>query len=51
MTPEIVQQAIFESSYQYSEGIEHVIVAGTLVVRDNELVPGVYPGKAIRAAN
>lgn len=47
----VIDRATFESSYQYSEGIEHVIVAGTFVVRDSELVPDVYPGEAIRGAN
>jgi hypothetical protein len=32
---------------QTSEGIEYVLVGGTPVVRDGELVEGVAPGLAI----
>ena len=33
-----------------SEGILHVLVEGTPVVRDGQLVEGVFPGRAIRGA-
>jgi N-acyl-D-aspartate/D-glutamate deacylase len=32
-----------------SEGFVHVIVNGEPVIRDGALVPGVYPGEAVRA--
>jgi len=46
----VIDKATFENSYQFSEGIEHVLVAGTFVVRVSENVPDVYPGQAIRAS-
>ena len=33
-----------------SEGIQHVLVGGTPVVRDGQLVEGVFPGRAITGA-
>ena len=32
-----------------SSGIPYVIVNGTVVVKDSEVLPGVYPGRPIRA--
>lgn len=46
----VIDRATYENSHQYSAGITHVMVAGTFVVRDSELVAGVYPGQAIRAS-
>ena len=40
--------ATFEQPAQYSTGIVHVLVNGTLVVRDERLVNGVAPGRAVR---
>jgi len=45
-----VDRATCEKPAQFSEGIRHVIVGGTFVVRDEQLVPGVTPGRAIRVA-
>ncbi len=45
----VIDRATFEDSYQASAGIPHVLVAGTFVVRDGELVTGVYPGQPVRA--
>jgi len=45
----VVDRATFEDSYQASEGISEVLVGGTFVVRDGQLVEGVFPGQAIRA--
>jgi dihydroorotase len=48
--PAAVQDnARFEDSLRYSSGIPHVLVAGTFVVRDGELVEGVTPGRGLRA--
>ena len=44
----VIDRATFEKPAQYSEGIRHVLVGGTFVVRDEQLVPGVAPGRAIR---
>ncbi len=41
-------RATFEKPLQTSEGMRHVIVAGTFVIRDAELVRTAQPGKAIR---
>jgi N-acyl-D-aspartate/D-glutamate deacylase len=45
----VADRATFEDSLQYSEGIPHVIVAGSLVVRDGALVEAAFPGRAVRA--
>lgn len=44
----VIDRATVEEPAQYSEGIVHVLVAGTSVVRDAKLVEGVFPGQAIR---
>jgi dihydroorotase len=45
----VIDRATYEKPAQYSEGIRHVLVAGTFVVRDEKLVPDVLPGRPIRA--
>lgn len=45
----VIDRATYERPAQYSEGIRHVLVGGTFVVRDEQLVEGVLPGRAIRA--
>ena len=45
----IIDKATFEDPLQYSEGIQFVLVNGTPVLRDGQLVDGVFPGKAARA--
>jgi N-acyl-D-aspartate/D-glutamate deacylase len=45
----VIDRATYEKPAQFSEGIRHVIVGGTFVVRDEQLVPNVTPGRAIRA--
>ena len=42
-------RATFEDPAQYSDGIVHVLVNGTFVVRKSSLVRGVAPGRPIRA--
>jgi N-acyl-D-aspartate/D-glutamate deacylase len=44
---EILDQATYTIPARTSTGIEHVLVGGTFVVRDGELVKGAFPGKAI----
>ena len=44
----VIDRATFENPAQYSTGIPHVLVAGVFVVRDEKIVEGVRPGKAIR---
>ena len=44
----IIDRATYDAPDQYSEGILHVLVGGTFVVRDGELVDGVTPGQPIR---
>jgi dihydroorotase len=44
----VIDRATFEQPALYSEGIRHVIVGGVFVVRDEQLIDGVTPGKAIR---
>lgn len=44
----VIDRATFEQPALYSEGIRHVLVSGVFVVRDDKLVEGVKPGKAVR---
>ena len=44
----VIDHATFQAPTQPSGGIEHVLVGGTFVVRDAELVEGALPGQAIR---
>jgi hypothetical protein len=46
----VTDQSTYEASTRPSSGIVHVIVAGTFVVRDGELVPDALPGKPVRAS-
>ena len=44
----VIDRATYDAPDQFSEGIVHVLVAGTFVVRNETLVDGVTPGQAIR---
>jgi N-acyl-D-aspartate/D-glutamate deacylase len=46
----VIDRATYEKPAQFSDGIRHVLVGGTFVVRNEQLVPGVSPGRAIRVA-
>lgn len=48
---EIQDRATFSEPAQGSAGIPHVIVGGTFVVRDGQLLEDAFPGKAISARN
>ncbi len=45
----VIDKATFEEPLQYSEGIVFVLVNGVPVVKDGQLVEGVYPGREARA--
>jgi dihydroorotase len=45
----VIDKATFEEPLQYSEGIPFVFVNGVAVVKDSQLVEGVFPGRAARA--
>ncbi|MGC1485163.1 MAG: amidohydrolase family protein [Candidatus Acidiferrum sp.] len=45
----IIDKATYEKPLQYSEGIEFVLVNGEAVLKDGQLVEGVFPGRAARA--
>lgn len=45
----VIDKATFEEPLQYSAGIQFVFVNGIAVVKDGQLVDGVFPGKAARA--
>ncbi len=44
----VIDRATYDAPDRYSEGIVHVLVDGTFVVRDETLLDGVAPGRAIR---
>ena len=44
----VIDRATYDAPDQYSEGIVHVLVSGTFVVRDEMFVEGVAPGQPIR---
>ena len=43
----IIDTANFEDDLSFSEGVEHVLVNGTFVVRDGETVEGARPGRPV----
>ena len=45
----VTDQATYAASTRPSSGIAHVIVDGTFVVRDGDLVPDALPGRPVRA--
>jgi N-acyl-D-aspartate/D-glutamate deacylase len=45
----IIDKANFEDPLQYSEGIQFVLVNGTPVLTNGQLVKGVFPGRPARA--
>ncbi len=45
----VIDRATFEDSWQPSQGIVHVLVGGTFVVRDSAFIDDVFPGREIRA--
>ena len=45
----VIDKATYEEPLQYSEGIQFVFVNGVAVVKDGQLVDGVFPGHAARA--
>ncbi len=45
----IIDRATYADPSAPSEGIRYVFVGGTGVVRDGEVVEGIYPGRAIRS--
>lgn len=44
----VIDRATFEQPTQHSDGIQYVLVGGTLVIDKGEFVKDVYPGEAIR---
>ena len=44
----VIDRATYDAPDRYSEGIVHVLVGGTFVVRGGELVDGATPGQPIR---
>ena len=45
----IIDKATFTEAAQFSEGVRHTLVNGTIVVQDGEVVPGAAPGRPVRA--
>ena len=43
----ILDTATFENGLSFSQGIEHVLVHGTFVVREGKTVPGAQPGRPV----
>ncbi len=45
---QIIDRATFDESMRFSDGVMHVMVGGTFVVRNGMSVDGVFPGQAIQ---
>lgn len=45
----VIDKATYKEPLQYSEGIQFVLINGVPVVKDGQLVDGVFPGRAARA--
>ena len=46
----VIDKATFDEPLQSSEGIQFVLVNGVPVLSEGQLVEGVFPGRAARAA-
>jgi N-acyl-D-glutamate deacylase len=44
----VAEKATFKESCQTSEGMKHVMVNGTFIIRDEQLDTEAFPGKAVR---
>jgi len=44
----VIDKATFENPAQYSEGIDYVLVNGTIVVNKGQLVDGTLPGRGLK---
>ena len=44
----VIDRATFDNAAQYSDGIRHVLVAGTFVIRDGKTVGGAFPGAGMK---
>jgi N-acyl-D-aspartate/D-glutamate deacylase len=47
----VIDKATFDRPAQYSEGVQYVLVGGTLVVNHGQLVDSVFPGRGVRRHN
>jgi N-acyl-D-aspartate/D-glutamate deacylase len=45
----VTDRATYTDPTRPSSGVRHLLVNGELVIRDGELVPDAYPGRAVRA--
>jgi N-acyl-D-aspartate/D-glutamate deacylase len=45
----VIDKATYDDPLQYSDGIQFVLVNGVPVVKDGDLVDGLFPGRAARA--
>jgi len=45
----VIDKATYDAPLQYSEGIQFVLVNGVPVVKDGQLVEGIFPGRGARA--
>jgi imidazolonepropionase-like amidohydrolase len=45
----IADRSTYEKPAQYSTGVRHVVVNGVPVVRNGQLLPGMFPGRPLRA--
>jgi N-acyl-D-aspartate/D-glutamate deacylase len=45
----VIDKATYEEPLQYSGGIQFVLVNGVPVIKDGQLVDGLFPGRAARA--
>jgi N-acyl-D-aspartate/D-glutamate deacylase len=43
----VIDNATYRDPYQEASGITHVVVNGSLVVRDGKVIEGIYPGRRI----
>jgi dihydroorotase len=45
----VIDKATYDSPLQYSDGIQYVLVNGVPVIRDGQVVDGIFPGRVVRA--
>ena len=45
----VIDKSTYDVPAKYAEGVQYVLVNGTVIVKDGELQAGVHPGRAVRA--
>jgi dihydroorotase len=45
----VIDKSTYDKPAQYAEGVKFVLVNGVVIIKNGQLQPGVFPGRAVRA--